>query len=247
MEYQRSLAAAILLATVAAPATAQSPAGKGFLFGPPAGRLTLRGGFAVARASSDVFTFSTDQLTLSRRNFSGPAVGADFALRMGERLDLEFGGGYAGTTTPSEFRRFVDLDDRAIRQITTFRRVPLTASLKAYLVPRGRSIGRLAWIPTRLAPYVGAGGGATWYQFKQSGDFIENGTNAVFADTFISSGWTPSAQTMAGFDYSLGPRLGLVAEGRYSFARAKLNEDFAGFNRIDLSGFTTTLGLNVIF
>jgi hypothetical protein len=247
MRYRCLLLLAGLLVTATASAGAQSRGGKGFLFGPPTGSVTLRGGLAIASASSDLFAFTTNELTLNRRDFSGPLMGADVAFRMGERFDLELGAGYAGTTTPSEFRKFVDQQDRPINQSTTFRRVPLTASVKAYLVPRGRSIGRFAWIPTRIAPYVGAGAGATWYEFTQTGDFIDQTTSAVFPDTFRSSGWTPSAQTMAGFELSLSPRFALVTDGRYSFARANLNNDFSGFKRIDLSGFATTLGLNVRF
>jgi hypothetical protein len=222
-------------------------AGDGFLFGQPAGTFTLRGGFDRAAASSDLFSFATKQLTLGRSDFSSFTVGADLAFRVAPRLDVALGAAYAGSSAPSEFRAFVDQDDLPIEQSTSFRRVPLTASVKAYLSPRGRSIGRFAWVPARVAPYLGAGGGAMWYRFRQEGDFVDFQTNEIFAEELASSGWTPTGHALAGVDFALGPRFLLTGEGRYTWARAALSNDFASFDRIDLSGFALTAGVAVRF
>lgn len=230
----------------AVPASAQD-SGKGFLFGEPTGTLTLRGGFAHANAGSDIFRFTTNQLTLDRGDFSGPAFGADLAFRIASRVDLVLGTAYAGMSKRSEFRKFVDQNDLPIEQTTSFRRVPVTASVKAYLTPRGRSIGQYAWIPARYALYVGAGGGAMWYSFRQRGYFVDPSSSNVFSDTYESSKWTPMAHAMAGIDYSLSNHFGLTGEGRYSWAKADLSSDFAGFRPIDLSGVSATLGLYVRF
>jgi hypothetical protein len=238
------MVAAVLLA--AAPAQAQG-SGRGFLFNEPVASLSLRGGFARATAGSDIFSFTTRQFTLDRADFSALTVGADLSFRVAPRIDVVFGGAYAGTSAPSEFRDFVDQDDLPIEQTTSFHRVPVTASVKAYLTPRGRSIGRFAWVPARYAPYVGVGGGAMWYQFRQQGDFVDFQTNDVFGDDIASSGWTPMAHALAGIDYSLSPRFALTGEGRYAWAKANLNEQFEGFDRIDLSGFTATAGISVRF
>ena len=124
-------------------------------------------------------------------------------------------------------------------------RVPLTASLKAYLVSPGRSVGHFAWIPSRYAPYVGAGGGAMWYRFQQEGDFIDFATTKVFPDTFVSDGWTPTLQAFAGTDVSLTPRFNVTVEGRYQWARTPLSTDFSQFQPIDLSGFALTAGFSI--
>jgi hypothetical protein len=220
----------------------------GFLFAAPRAALTLRAGYAGADARSDLFAFTTDTLTLGRGDFGAPALAADLAFgRPGSRLDVVLGVGYAASRAPSEFRNWVDADDRPIEQTTTFRRVPLTASLKAYLLPRGRSVGRFAWIPARVAPYVGAGAGAMWYRFEQAGDFVDFETLDVFEDTFDTSGWGPMGQAMAGVDVSLGPRTAVTADARYVYAKAGVAGDFAGFDRIDLSGFATTVGVTFRF
>ena len=239
-------AVAMLVAIPARPAGAQG-SGDGFLFQAPRVSLTLRGGYDRALAGSDLFSFTTDQLTVSRGDFSGGAVGADLAIRVLPQLDVVLGASYTGSTSRSEFRHFVDQNDLPIEQSTVFRRVPITASVKGYLLPRGRSVGRLAWIPSRFAPFVGAGGGVMKYRFSQEGDFVDFDTKAVFFDRFVSTDWTPTAHAFAGVDYSLSSRFALTGETRYTWARGDVGQDFSGFKPIDLSGVSATAGLTVRF
>jgi hypothetical protein len=221
--------------------------GDGFFFKEPVTLWSVRAGFGHANAQSDIFAFTSRQLTLNKRDFSSFTIGSDLDFRVSPRLMLGLGIWYAGSSTPSEYRDFVDQDDLPIEQTTKFRRLPLTATLKFYLTPRGRSIGHFAWIPTKLTPYIGAGGGLMWYSFQQDGDFIDQPSLDVFHDTFKSSGWTPEGHAMAGVDVSLTPRLVLTGEGRYTYAKAKMDEDFINFDRIDLSGFAITAGLAIRF
>jgi opacity protein-like surface antigen len=204
----------------------------------------VRGGYAHASAGSDVFDFATEQLTLSKRDFSGLNAAAEIAIPVGGRLDLTFDVGYSRASKLSDFRHFIDNNDQPIEQTTTFQRVPLTANLRFNLVSPGRSVGRLAWIPTTVVPWVGAGVGTIWYRFEQQGDFVDERTSAVFPDHFISNGWSPVVQAMGGVDYSLTPLIALTADARYLRAKAGLGRDFSGFDKIDLSGVTATLGLS---
>ena len=245
----RRAVAAVLLGAIPAAIPAQVPAGRGFLLGTPEGTFTLRGGWALASARSDVFSFTTERLTLDRGDFSSPAIAADLSFPINRRTDLVISGAFQGTTKRSEFRAFIDNNDQPIEQRTMFDRVPLTVSVKRYLTNRGRSIGRLAWIPSRFSPYIGAGGGIMWYRFKQVGDFIDfnSGTLDVFPATLASDGWAPTVHALAGGEWNLSPRLAAVTEARYEWAHATLSKDFSGFGRIDLSGLSTTAGIVVRF
>ncbi len=238
------LVAATLVA--AAPASAQG-SGDGFLFRRPIGGLVVRGGFVSTTSSGDLYSFLTNQFTLSKGDFSAPSFSADLLVRVAPRVDLAFGGGIAGSKKASEFRHFVDLNNLPIQQTTSLVRIPLTAGARFYLAPKGRSIGEFAWIPNKVVPYVGAGGGMMWYRFRQKGDFIDFQTTNVFPDAFQSSGWTPTAHALAGVDYSLTPRFALNGEARYTWAKGRLSDDFTGFHGIDLSDIGINLGLNVRF
>jgi hypothetical protein len=228
--------------SLARSAAAQS-GGDGFLFRAPQGEVSVRGGFNHASAGSDLFSFTEKQLTVDSRDFSSLTFATDVDLAMTPRLSARFGFAVSQSSTPSEFRDFVDNNRLPIEQTTEFRRLPLTASLKAYLSPPGRSVGHFAWIPARYAPYVGGGGGAMWYRFEQHGDFIDFSTHKVFPDVFLSDGWTPTLHGFVGTDVSLSPRFAVTFEGRYEWARKSLSSDFANFQPIDLSGFALTGGI----
>jgi len=235
-----------LLAALPATALAQD-SGNGFLFGTPTGSATFRGGWSAPRAGGDLFAFTTQNLTLSRGDFSSPDVGIDLSFHVFRRTEIVFSGDYSGMSKKSEFRKFIDNNDQPIEQTTSFRRIPLTVSVKQYLTSTGRSIGKFAWIPSKAAVYIGAGGGAQFYRYQQEGDFIDFDTMNVFHDAFKSDGWAPTAHVLAGFDYTLSPRWAITTEGRYMWSHADLSDDFSGFRPLDLSGFATNVGLTVRF
>lgn len=236
----------LAIATTTASSTlAAQRSGRGFLFAEPKGSIAVRGGYASATANSDLFSFTAHQLTLDRRDFSSPVVDVDIAVRLAARTDLVLAASYAGMNKDSEFRDLVDQSDAPIQQTTTFQRVPVTVGLREYLTSRGRAIGSFAWIPARFVPYVGVGGGMMWYNFRQSGDFVDFNTNDVFNATLESSSWTPTASASAGGIFTVSPGLALSVHGNYLWAKGKPSSDFSGFNRIDLSGLSATAGLLV--
>ena len=241
----RILNCAVAVLLVWAPSAFAQGSGDGFLFKPPAGTIGIRSGFDRALAGSDVFTFVTDQLTVNKGDFSSATFAFDVDVRVKPRIDAVFSVGASSSSTRSEFRNWVDNNRLPIEQTTEFRRVPLTAAIKAYVLPPGQTIGHFAWVPARFAPYVGAGGGAMWYQFVQSGDFISFDSLKVFSDRFDSNGWAPTVQAFGGVDVSFAKRFAMTTEARYEWARASLTRDFSGFNRIDLSGIAFTSGISV--
>ena len=236
------VAGAALVALAALPVHAQG-AGNGYLFGVPSGGVTVRAGWFIANASSGFFDQARQDLTLDKSDFSGPTLGADVAVRLTPQLDLTFDGAWIGSSTKSHYRDYVDNNNQEIEQTTTLRRVPLTANLKAYLVPRGRSVGSLAYIPAKVVPWVGVVGGLEWYKLEQSGDFINMGTGVVYNDRLVSSAWGPAVQGMGGVDVTLTPRIALTGDARYLWSRASMNDSFDGFDKIDLSGVSIALGV----
>lgn len=234
---------AALLAGASAPARAQRY-GDGFLFHEPDVRLSVRAGYAHANAASDVFDDAVTNLTLNRKDFSGVTLGAEIGFPITSHLEGSLDVGYSHSRTGSEFRHFVDNNNLPIEQTTTFERVPITLNLRANLLSPGRSIGRLAWIPSKVVPWVGAGVGGMWSQFVQDGDFVNFANNNVFNSRLESSDWTFMSQAMGGVDISLTPILALTADARYLWAKARLDQEFfTGYKPIDLSGAQATLGL----
>lgn len=233
----------VLLAALAAPLRGQR-AGDGYLFGAPDARLSLRAGYAQAFARSDVFDDAIAFLTLERRSFSGPSIGGDLAITVAPWLDVAVSADYSASVRNSEDRGYLE-NGQPIVQTTSFRRVPLTANAIVYLVSRGRSIGTLAWIPAKVVPWIGGGGGTTWYRFRQEGDFVDYRTLNIFAAKLESSGWAGALQALGGVDISLSPRFVVSADARRTWAGTKPGRDFTSYDRIDLSGVTGSLGVTI--
>lgn len=239
-------AAVAVFAAEGAPLAAQARA-PDFLLRTPRASLGIRTGYALATASSEIFDFTRENLTLERRDFDAMAFGAQLAISATPRLDVAVDLSVANAERKSEFRDWVGSDDLPIEQSTEFYRLPLTVGVKAYLRDRGRGVGRFAWVPERWAPYVGAGAGWVWYRFEQDGEWVDYETYDIFRDRFTARGSTPTVHMYGGADWSLGPAVFLTAEARYSWARAEMGGDFVGFDAMDLSGIQGTVGISLRF
>lgn len=244
-----ALALAALTAAALLPCeTAAQSSGPDFLFKAPRATLGVHVGFAAPRGQSEVFDFTREQLTFERSELDGASFGAQLGIRASERVEIALDVASVRSQTRTEFRDWVDTDDRPIEQTTYFTRVPASLSAKLYLAERGHSVSRFVWIPAKVAPYLGAGAGLTWYVFEQDGDWVDFETYEVFYDNFRSDGRAETVHAMGGLDVSLGPRFFLNTEARYLWGKAPMDDgDFVGFDDIDLSGFTVTAGLSVRF
>lgn len=247
-----TMAGAVWLAAMlpATPIAAQS--GEGYLFRTPAGGLTLRVGGMAPLGRSDVFDFTSEQLTLNRRNLAGAAWGGDINGAINDRWEWLVSADWLSRSAPSEYRRFEEQlpngQRSPITQTTAFRRLPITFGLRYNLTPGGERIGQYAWMPARMVPYVMAGAGGTWYKFRQQGDFVDfaNG-NRIFTDDYESSGWGATGFVGAGLDISLGMYFALSTQLRASVGNTSMGREFRGFQPIDLSGAMLTTGLRLRF
>lgn len=225
----------------AAPAMAQD----GYMFGMPRVSLTLRGGVIQPAATDELFTFFTDRLTLDASDFRAATFGADLGVRVLPRLDVMLSASVSQSSDHSSFRDFVEDNDQEIRQTTELTLVPVTAGLKLHLLPRGRSLSRYAFIPSRVSPYVGGGIGAMFYNLEQYGDFVDEETLDIWTDSFESDGAGFAANAFAGGDFWLGKRVAINVEGRYNWSKADLNYDFSDFENVDLRGWQLTAGVTL--
>ena len=223
-----------------------SHAQDGFMLGQPEVQVNLRAGPLLHRAGGDLLEFFQSELTLERDDFRAPSFSGEFMMVVHPRIDLALGAGWSKAESTSEFREFVeevDGEDVPIRQTTSLRVLPVTASLRFYPLSRGRSISELAWIPARTTPYLGGGGGFAWYRLRQYGDFVSQTDLSIFTDDWESKSRTTVGHLFAGVDHWFTPRVGANLEGRYNFGSATPGNDFAGWESVDLSGLQVGVGL----
>jgi hypothetical protein len=230
------------------PATSRrAPSRPDFMLGRPRGFVGVRGNWLRARAGSDIYDFLTEQLTLEKSSFNTPTIGAEVGVSLSPRLDIVVGFDFSRSSTPSEYRHFVDNKRLPIEQTTSLRQFNLTGSVKFALTPKGQRISQFAWIPRTVTPYVGAGGGFVSYGLHQAGDFVDFQDNHVFPSAFDSDGVVPSAHGFGGVDVQVYRHLYLSLEGRYSWAAGTLKQKFVGFAPIDLAGLRCGAGFHVLF
>jgi hypothetical protein len=235
------------------------PTNPDFMLGRPHGSIAVRGNWFLASAGSDIYDFVIEQLTIDKSDFNTASFATDLSIYATPRLDVVGGFEFGKTDIESAYRGYSETVGGSsvtipIAQTTDLKQMHLTVSAKFGLVPRGRQVSRLAWIPRSVVPYVGAGGGVTRYEFRQTGDFVdfatENraaGTFSIFTDTFRSDGWAPQFHSFGGADILLLKRLYFTVEGRYTWVNAELDQDFIDFEPMDLGGFRFGAGINLVF
>ena len=242
------VAVVTLLGLAAVPFSARAqPTGADFLFGRPNTTLGLRWQWVQARADSEVFEFVGDLLTLETSDFDAPGLVVDLAFPLTSRLDVQGGFDFSRSSTLSNYRDFTDADGFEIEQTTRLQQLGLFGNVEFALTPRGRAIGRYAWIPARATPYVGAGVGLTWYRFEQVGDFVDFVDDSIFTARLVSEGWTPATHLFAGLDVKVAQRIQLSVEARYRWASTATSEDFVNFDDIDLTDLRVSTGVQFSF
>jgi opacity protein-like surface antigen len=225
----------------------QSASSPDFLLGRPRASIGMRGAFVMPSTGSDIFDFVTEQLAIDKSDFNSGSFGFEAGFSVNSHLDILGGIDWNGMSHLSDYRLFEDNRGLPIQQTTELSQMNLTMSAKYSLLPRGRAVSRLAWIPRTVVPYIGAGGGYGKYEFRQNGDFVDFADNHVFSDTFRSSGWAPTVHVLGGTDIRVYRHLIMSFEGKYSWSHADLDQDFIDFEPIDLGGFRFGVGLHLAF
>jgi len=250
---KRSALIAVVALTLAAPAVASAQGGDGFLFKRPRVSLTARAGYFLPSTGGQLFDFATDEFiplgadTLSTLDFDGPYLAGELAVRPGEHWDIALGVGWTRKRALTEYRRWIDSSGLPIVQETTFQVVYGTLGAKYALLDRGRQIGRLAYVPSRVTPWVGGGLGISAYKFIQSGDFVDSSTGDIFSDYLETSDEGLIVYGNAGLDFTLFKNAIVSAEARYTLSSADVEYPYSGFNDIDLGGLQLMVGLGFQF
>ncbi len=217
--------------------------GPDFLFGQPRGLLGFSGGWLQAAGGGLLGSFR-DYLTIDEGAYDTPLFRFVGGISLTPRVDLVFDVAPAQSRTVSEYRFWTE-GGLPITQSTDVWQVPINAGVRYWVVPRGRQIGRLAWVPSTLALHVGVGGGTRWYRLHQAGDFVDEVFESIHSDHLLSRGWAASGHVSAGVSIRMTRRLYGVAEVRRIWSGTALAGDFIG--DIDLNGLQVTGGIEFLF
>jgi len=224
---RRALAGLTLVMLCALPASAR------------AGALSVRLGALFPRAESNLFLDDRVLYTVDEDDWHGFTGGIEYSAHIASHLELGVHLDGYGRTLETIYRDYTYEDGRAIPQRLKLQMAPIGLSLR--VVAGGRHAA--------FAPYLAVGGDVYFWEYEEWGDFIDfdDPDLPIIADAFISDGVTVGGHAAAGVRVRLNHDVSLVGEGRYFFApTVDMEEDFRG-NRLDLDGWSATLGVHVQF
>ena len=226
---------------------AQSQGTPNFLFGRPRWTIGAAVGWITASQSGEIFDFVREHLTIGENAFDMPSLRLLVGRGLGSRADLLLEFGYGTTSMMSEYNDFEGSDGLPIEQFSSLTQLPCSASLRFWLVPRGREVSCLAWIPNRIAPYVGFGVGTIWHRFEQYGEFVDVNDLSIFSAQLESSGLAASGHVMGGVSLKLNRFTFADIQMRFVRSNTPLSQDFVGFDNMDLNGSQVTAGIEWVF
>ena len=183
-------------------------------------------------------------------DFDGVYGGIEYNQVLMDYLEVGVHYDYYSRTTDTSYRDYTWDDGSEIRQQLRLRVAPLGVTVR--LLPTGKR--------HKVVPYVGGGVDALFYQYEEYGDFVcfpPSGGECRFdydvvPDAFVAESTAFGYHALGGLRVYLNRDFAIVGEGRYQWGGDDMEDDFSPnepglVNRIDLSGWTATVGLHVRF
>lgn len=172
-------------------------------------------------------------------DFDGVYGGAEYSFNVAEHVEMGISLDGYSRTVPTFYREQTRDNGDDIFQELRLTVIPLGVSLRVLPLSRRAAI----------QPYATIGADVFFYQYEEFGDFIDFFSNdlVIQSDSFKSDGAVFGGHAAAGLRFPLGHDFALTAEGRYQFAPTKHMDDDFDLNRLDLNGFSATVGVRLRF
>lgn len=196
------------------------------------------GGFFPA-AGTDFWKDTEETFTLDGSDFNSGTLGLTVVTPVNNNLEVGVNVDFYEETATSAYRGFVDQDGFSILHDTRLSMAPVSVDFR--FLPGGRLAVRGSGGQYRAlqpAVYLGGGVGFTYWEYEEVGDFLDFSVDPpeVFFDRFKDDGVAFAAHALAGVELPLGPRTGVLFEGRYTWSEKDLGGPFAGLGTLDLGG-----------
>ncbi len=199
--------------------------------------LNLKLGIFSPTLDSDLWEVNKENLYLSENDMQEIAYSIEFEQFVGRHLSLSIEAGDYSKTLYSQYRDYEYNDGSPIYQNISLSITGVELGIKVY--PLGhRKI---------LNPYFGAGVGVYYWEYEQWGDFIDFTTFDVFEGYGYTDAYSAGINLRAGFVFRFKRYLGVSFEAKYQYLRGELSSLFEGFEKLDLSGLTLNVGVNLFF
>jgi len=205
--------------------------------------VQVRLGAFFPAGDSELWRAGAADFTQATSDFDDASVGASYVMSFGNYVELGFNADLYASKNASEYRDYVDGNGLPIIHDTTLAIAPLTVDVRA--LPFGRYRMRDERAVRRPVFYVGGGAGFAVWSYEEEGDFIDfsDAQLPVFYDRFRDDGTALELHALIGLELPVARSVNLLFEGRYSWAKDDLEQDFAFLDKIDLSGPSAHFGV----
>jgi len=199
--------------------------------------------FDLFRDVATLYAESSDGRPVGKSDWIGFLGGAQYNFKLARHLELGLGLDGYSRTIDTEYLEFEnDKTGRPIRQALKLDIVPISVELRLTTTRRY----------ARVAPFVGAGVDLFYWKYEEFGEFIKfsDASLPVIEDSFIADGVTPGLHVSGGIRFGITDDIGVTAQGRYQWGSTNMGKGFRDDfpnNKLDLSGATASVGINVRF
>ena len=201
-------------------------------------------GVSAERPEYTLFRDVCDFFFVGKGDFDGVYGGIEYNQVLMDYVEVGVHYDYYSRTIDTSYRDWTRPDDSEIRQSLRLRVAPLGVTVR--FLPTSKR--------AKLVPYVGGGVDALFYKYEEWGDFIDffDPELPIVADHFVADSTAFGVHALGGLRVYLNRDIAVVGEGRYQWGADDMGDDFAPnepglVNRIDLSGWTFTVGVHVRF
>jgi opacity protein-like surface antigen len=200
------------------------------------------GGFFLkgedSRAEGDVLLADLDSLAFDIKDFNGGTISGEWIAGLGEYLEAGVSVGFYQRSVPSVYRSTVNANGSEIEQDLKLRTVPLTATVRFLPIGHGS-----------VEPYVGAGLGAFYWRYTETGEFVDFRDNSIFRDSYKATGTAYGPVVLGGVRIPFADMWDVGGEVRYQRAEGDTKPAESGLlgSKIDLGGWNAALTFHVRF
>lgn len=197
--------------------------------------INLKVGLDYPFLESDLWEMNQENLTFEKQDMVAAYYGLEYEHFLGRNASFFVEGGYYEKEHNGSYRDIVYIDDSPIYQSLSLKVASLEMGFKMYPVGHRRN----------FCPFIGVGAGMYYWKYEQWGDFYDSIEDVVNQDEYVeSSTYSPGFNARAGFVFRFDRNWGMAFETRYRYLKGNLSSNFEGFEDLDLSGITFTLGIN---
>ena len=198
--------------------------------------VNLKIGLFQPYMDSDLWDINMENLALNKQDMQALYYAVEYERFFSPVLSFSLEGGYYYKEHNSAYKDYEYDDGSPIYQSLALRISSVELNLKIYPIGHRRV----------FTPYAGGGVGIYAWRYEQWGDFInfEDGTvEEGYAET---KAYTPSFNVRAGFAFKISREVGVSFEAKHIYLKGELSSLFEGFEKLDMTGWTYSLGVNLL-